>query len=632
MRNLGWKSFLVVAPVAVPVAAAHAQSIAFNEVAAQSGVIWTHTDLNLGMGAGPSFFDANGDGLSDILLVGGKSVPGLFRNVGGGGFVDATVGAGIHPPTVVQTHMGTACADVDSDSDVDVFLTGMGPNLLYRNLGNATFQNVTAASGLSGAFSTAWGTSSAFGDYDQDGDLDLFLCNYVTVPSQPTPNRMYKNTGAGVFQDVTVANAVAGNGTALACMWSDFDQDGDADLWLGNDLGMFFEPNRLYRNDGPSLVTGQWTFTDVAPALNANAALYDMGLHGGDIDRDGDFDYHFSNIGRKLMLRNDGAAGFVDVSTPTGLEGTFDPYQSIAKTASWGQGFHDFDRDGWIDLYVSHGFIPPPDADPNSVNVPNAVNHLYRNNGASGDFTNVGLTAGIEDPGVGRGAAFSDYDQDGDIDILQANMIGPARLFRNVTTTSNRWLGVNLRGRLSARDALGALLRAESNGVVWVREAQRNYGYLASHDPGVHFGLGAANEVDHLEVRWPRGIVQHRYHVASNQFVSIKEPYLTFDTTSTYAATVSEGNVLALNPVLRNHTAEAKTAYYFLEVRVGTVSVLGPILSANVAANSTLAVPFPVPVPLGITGGHTIPLEIVWNVYDVTVGHDQWRNSVLLTP
>lgn len=613
-------------------APARAQAIQFTEVSAASGLIWNQSDFNTGMGAGASLLDADGDGWLDVLLVGGKSAPGLFRNLANGSFADVTAGSGIVPPGAGQTHMGTACADVDSDFDVDVFLTAFGPNALYRNQGNATFTNVTIASGLAGAFWTAWGSCAAFGDYDQDGDLDLFQGNYVTIPSQPTPNRLYRNNGAGTFSDVTVATNMAGNGTALACMWSDYDQDGDVDLWLGNDLGQFFEPNRLYRNDGASPTPGIWTFTDVAPALGGASVLYCMGLHGGDFDRDLDFDYHFSNIGPKRMLRNDGPAGFADISQVAGLESAFDPYQPGGQTSSWGQGFHDFDQDGWLDLFVSHGYITPPAAVADAQNVQNAVNHLYRNDGAAGTFTSVGAVAGIEDTSIGRGAAFGDLDKDGDVDIVQANVNGPALLFRNDTNNGNRWLRVRPRGRLSAKDALGTLVRADAGGASLIREALRNYGYLASHDPAVHFGLGSATEVEALTLRWPRGIEQHRYHVAANQELTIKEPYLTFAASSTYTAAVAEGQVLTLAPVLQNHTAQAQTAYFYFVLHVGALTWLGPVLSLPLAAGGTASIPIAIPVAPGATGGVPVPIEIVWNLYDPTVGHDQWRNQIVITP
>jgi enediyne biosynthesis protein E4 len=612
---------------------ATAQSIVFTEVAAQKGLIWSHTESLAGMGAGAGLFDADGDGDLDALLVGGKAAPGLFRNNGALAFTDITAGSSILPPTVFQTHMGVACADIDSDSDVDAFVTGIGPNALYRNHGNATFANTTIAAGLQGAFSSSWGSSAAFGDYDRDGDLDLYLCNYVTVPSQPTPNRLYRNQGNGTFVDVTTAANVAGNGTALACQWSDHDDDGDVDLWVGNDLGMFFEPIRLYRNDGAGAAGNDWIFTDVAPALGANLAIYCMGLHTGDIDRDGDFDLHFSNIGAKRLLRYDGLAGYVDIAAAAGVALPFDPYQPGGVTASWGQGFHDFDRDGWLDLYVAHGFVPPPIVvDPNSANVENAVDQLWRYDSASGSFANVSAGSGIEDPEKGRGAAFGDLDQDGDVDIVQANVLGPARLYRNDTVSANRWLRVIPRGRLSARDALGAKLRAKTADGWQVRETLRNYGYLSSHDPAVHFGLGPANEVDELELRWPRGLVQRRYRVPTNQHLAIKEPYLVFDSTSSFTPVAAEGNSLLLTPVLRNATANPLTAWFFLELRVGAVTWMGPVFSLPVGGEATVSVPLAIPVPVRATGGAPIPIEIVWNLYDATVGHDQWRNLVTITP
>jgi len=609
------------------------QTIQFSEVSNATGVIWNHVDPGHQMSGGVALFDANGDGWLDILTTGGKTRPGMFRSQNGVSYQDVSATCGIITPPFGQSIMGAFAADVDGDFDLDVFLTADGRNVLYQNNGPFQFSDATAAAGLDGPNTKLWSSCAAFGDYDQDGDLDLFVGNYVAVPSQTTPDLLFNNDGHGHFTDVTAVTGTVNNGTALACQWSDYDQDGDPDLWLGNDLGIIVLPNRLYRNDGPAPGPPlAWSFPDVAPTLNGNAVLYTMGVHGGDYDRDGDFDYYFSSIGRKLLLENTGATGFVDVTASTGTEGTADPYQPGGQTASWGLGFHDYDRDGWIDLYVSHGYIPAPAAVPSSYNDTDVVNHLYRHDGAALTFTNVGATAGIEDTRQGRGVAFGDLDRDGDVDMVQAHTNGSTLVYRNDSPSTHHWLSLETRGRLSNFEGLGAKATAEAGGTQWIREIVRHYSYLSTNSAHAHFGLGTETEVEHLEITWPSGIVQDRFHLDTDQHVAIKEPYLSFDDTSAAPTMISEGNLLLIQPVLRNHTAQPRTGYWFAELRVGAITWIGPIIASSVPANGTFAGAFPIPVPVGVTGGNPIDIELVWNLYDPTLGHDQWQNLITISP
>lgn len=609
-------------------ASADAQPIVFTERAAASGVVWSQVDNGSEMGAGCAFFDANGDGLLDVLLAGGKGAPGLFRNQGGGLFTDQSVGAGFQTPLPGQFIMGPFCADHDDDGDTDVFIAASGHNQLYRNDG-ATFTGVTSAAGL---IDTRWGATAAWGDYDQDGDLDLFVGNYVTIPSQPTPNILYRNEGNGTFTNVTVATGVGGNATTLASEWSDVDQDGDPDLWVGNDLGQFLHPNRLWRNDGAGAGPNDWQFQDVAPALGADAVIYCMGVASGDIDRDGDLDAHFTNIGPKLLLRNDGAAGYADVSAATGTEGTHDPYQPTEQTTSWGNGFHDFDRDGWIDLYVAHGYITPPGFVPSAQNAQNVVNHLYRHDGPALTFSSVGAGAGVEDTLAGRGAAFGDYDGDGDVDILQASIDGPALLYRNDTVAPGHRLSLGLEGRLSNRDGIGTFVRAEAAGATFVREVKATTGFVASSESDPHVGLGAASEVLALTLRWPSGQVQDWFHVAVDQKLVMREPLLTWGTGSVTPSAVAEGNVLQLSLDIENATGDARTTWILMELRFGPAHFVSGVIALPVPAAGKLTLPVAIAVPPGVTGGTAFDVEFVWSAYDAGLGLDQLRHVVSVTP
>ena len=333
--------------------------IAFTDVTTAVGIDWVQVDRRFRMGAGGAFLDYDGDGWQDVLLSGGDSTPTLYRNLNGTSFQRVENAA--FPRSLGQSYMCVTVGDIDNDGDPDVFFGRFGPNLLFRNDGGGVFTDITTPS-LRGAVSE-WTTTAAFGDYDNDANLDLYIGNYVMRPSfypmhRPTPNELHRGNGDGTFADVTTPT-VAGAGTALATAWTDFDADGDVDIFLGNDFGAFVEPNQVYRNDGPSALGTERGFSSVSQQLSADIGVFCMGIAIGDIDRDLDFDYYFTNLGRNVLLRNDGSA-FADITTATRTELTFDLNTSspVLFATSWGTGFHDFDNDGWLDLYVSNGHIP----------------------------------------------------------------------------------------------------------------------------------------------------------------------------------------------------------------------------------------------------------------------------------
>ncbi|MBK8976189.1 MAG: CRTAC1 family protein [Planctomycetes bacterium] len=553
--------------LALSTAPAQSPSLVLTDVTRAVGIDWVQIDNNTMMGAGAAFLDFDGDGWLDVLLAGGDSTPGLYRNLGGGASF-AAVTPSPFAPSRGEGYMCVTVGDIDGDGDPDVFFGRFGPNLLYRNDGGGAFTDITTPELAGGPFTFT--TTAAFGDFDRDGALDLYVGNYIAPGSvgpyhTPTPNVLLRGRGDGTFTDVTDA-VVAGAGTALASTWSDFDADGDVDIVLANDFGAFVEPNRLYRNDGPG--TAGWTFTECSAALGTDLRIYCMGIAPGDYDRDGDLDYYFTNLGRNAFLRNDGTS-FTDVTTPTGTDVTWDPDTSPRLLAtSWGCGLHDFDDDGWLDLYVSNGHIP---SDPALANGLRTRNVLFRHDGPSLSYTEVDIRL---DDGIGRGVAFGDYDRDGDVDALQCSVSGPPALLRNDSPRRGTWFEARLRGRSSNRDAIGARADLDAGGFIAVREVRRNDSFESSSSPWLHFGLGAATAVRGLAVRWPSGIEQRLHDLPIAVSADITEPLATFERAELRSVPLRIGRLrlgtlLVLDGRLRNRTADVAMLAVEPQLRAG---------------------------------------------------------------
>ncbi len=613
-------------------AALPAQAIRFQEQTAAAGITWVQIDPGIIMGGGGAFLDYDGDGWQDILLVGGRTQPELYRNVGGTQFVlqpQAAFPLPVHP----VLDMCVSVADFDNDGDPDVFLGSWGPNHLYRNDGGGIFTDITPP-GIAGI--VEWTTSGAWGDYDGDGNLDLYIGNYVMPPFMfpnhtPTPNKLFRGHGNGTFTDVTTP-VVAAAGTTLATAWSDYDGDGDIDLFVGNDFGEFVEPNRLLRNDGPG-PGGTWDFTDVSVAMGADAGIYCMGIAAGDIDRDLDLDYYFTNIGTNVMLRND-RGGFTDVTFATGTDATQDPVAPKLFATSWGIGFFDFDQDSWLDLYVSNGHIPAAASIANGTTTPNM---LFRNDGGGTTFTEVATSAAADDRGKGRGVAFGDYDNDGDIDVLQVNVQAAPVLLQNITVNPGNWARVELEGVMSNRDALGARLEATLSDHVQLREVARNFSYESSSEQATHFGLGANTIIRELAVRWPSGIEQQVYDLPANVEYALLEPRVTVDVDIQMMGPPS-APMLHATAMFTNHTGQPITIFEQVELRFahnppvpagppGTPLWIGPSGNRTIPASGVDTAVFTMAMPLSLVAPTPI-VDLVWRAIEGTTQYDDAKVGV----
>ncbi len=448
-------------------------------------------------------------------------------------FTDVTAGSGLD---VRSYGMGVAAGDFDNDGRVDLYRTRIGANQLFRNNGDGTFADVT---GRSGTGDEAWGVSASFVDFDGDGWLDLYVGNYVDYDLKnetpcfrvtgerdycapksypPAPDVLYRNNGDGTFADVTAAAGVGRRyGPALGVLTADFDADGWMDVYVANDG----EPNQLWINRRDGTFEDRALLAGVAVDFVGDAEA-SMGVDVGDFDADGDDDLFMTHVSAETntLYVNGGDGFFEDRSAMTGVGAPSLPY------TGFGTAWVDFDNDGWLDLLAVNGDVQAVESlvlagDPFPLHQRNQV---FRNRGGEGfDDVTAGAGPAFDLSEVGRGAAFGDVDNDGDVDVLVANNNGPARLLINDAGGRNRWVGLRLLGR-HGRDAFGARVGVsrESGPVLW-RRARADGSYASANDPRVVVGLGEADAVTRVRVEWPGGGVEDWSEVPVGGWTTLTE-------------------------------------------------------------------------------------------------------------
>ena len=540
--------------VLVATTAARAQ-IRFEDIAAKAGLKFELRNGAMGefhqpelMLGGVAVLDYNQDGCMDIFFTNGAAMPSLkktgpeysnrlFRNNCDGTFTDVTEKAGIAGDGY---SMGVAVADYDNDGYPDLFVTGVNRNLLYHNRGDGTFEDVTEKAHLGGVdrrYGKLWSVSAAWIDVDNDGWLDLVVTNYVQwdpkqeptcgVPKQPlycrpdayhdTPNQLFRNNHDGTFTDITDTSGLGAHlGKGMGVAVADYDGDGLMDIFVANDS----VPNFLFHN------LGQGKFEEVA--MLAGVALDDngrpvagMGADFRDIDNDGRPDLMLTAMINDTypFFRNTGKSpAFEDDTASTGLA------VATRTLTGWGIGFYDFDNDGFKDIFTANAHFPALDRYlGTAAALPNSV---FRNRG-DGGFEDVSSSTGSDFalPGQYRGVAFADFDKDGRIDAVVANVNGPARLFHNITPNAGHWLALKLVGTRSNRDGIGAKVSVTlpSNRQLY-NHLTTSVGYASSSEPLVRFGLGKERVAKRIEIRWPSGQVQELHDVAVDRLVEVREP------------------------------------------------------------------------------------------------------------
>ena len=492
---------------------------AFREITSSAGIVFTHANGAQGekqywesMGSGVCVFDADGDDALDLYFVDAMGPNRLWRGDGKGRFHDVTDTAGVGDPSY---GMGAIAGDVDNDGDSDLYVTNFGPNRLYRNRGDGTFEL-----GPRAAADSAWGCGAVFFDADRDGWLDLYVVNYVQVARPdtnvcfyknrqfrlicnpldypPAADVFYRNRGDGTFEEATERFGFSGiAGRGLGAVTLDYDRDGWIDLYVANDL----DPNYFIANRGDGTFEERGLFTGTSHSESGREES-GMGVAAGDYDEDGWTDLFVTNfVGQtNTLYHNEGAAGlFLDESTNSRLGPVSLPY------VGWGTQFFDWDLDGWLDVFVVNGHVEP-DADRAYASTYPQANLLFRNRG-DGTFDEVaaGVAPDFAAPQVGRGAAVLDFDDDGDPDLAVSNQNGPGQLFENVAPRANHWIGFELTGTRSNRDAIGAQVEIHAGGVVRRRERTSGSSFLSHSDARILVGLGPAASVDSVVVHWPSG-------------------------------------------------------------------------------------------------------------------------------
>ena len=521
--GLGVEAWAVLAP-------ASNLGFALTDVTAAAGLDFHHNSGAYGgkllpetLGSGCAFLDYDADGWQDILLINGMDWPGhqrqrstlkLYRNNRNGTFTDVTRAAGLE---IEMYGMGVAVGDYNNDGFPDILITCVGQNRLFRNTGKGTFVDVTQKSGLGKR--QALSTSALWFDYDRDGLLDLFVCNYVRWSTEHdvfcsldgkhksycTPEAyrgetswLFHNRGDGTFEDVTAHSGIFDSSSkALGVAMLDFDRDGWPDLLVANDT----QPNKLYRNQQNG------TFRDVG--MEAGIALSTegkaragMGVDVGDFLNSGMPGLAITNFDNEMigMYRESKPGSYEDVSVQSGI--------GLASKNSLGFGcaFLDVNLDGWLDLAVANGHI-----DETVRNIRGNVGYaqppqLFLNNG-KGVFREVAgeAGAGFVQSKVGRGVACGDFDRDGDTDLLITTNNGPAYLYRNDQNSGNRSVRFRLVGTKSNRDAIGAEVRIECGGVTQSRLVKSGSSYLSQSELPVTFGVGKRDSIDRAVILWPGG-------------------------------------------------------------------------------------------------------------------------------
>lgn len=541
------------------------------------------------MGGGAAFFDYDNDGDEDMYVTGGYNKDEIYRNNGDGTFTKITDNIGINA-TIQYNTMGVTTGDIDNDGDRDIFVATWDKvaggselpdarNLLYINHGNGTFTEIGLFAGIT---HEAFAMGASFLDYNQDGYLDIYVMNHIleshfepgpdgllTIAHECYPNFLYINNGNNTFTEMAEELGVNDLGCTIAAVASDYDMDGDVDLYLANDFGDYLIPNVLYRNDFP--VNG---FTDVSEASGANVPTFGMGIASGDYDHDLDFDYYTTNIGRNVLCENLGGT-FIDVTTFAGVENTVVPEEDSLNTTGWGTAFLDVDNDTWEDLYVVNGRIPALPQHATAVYDPDK---LYLNNGNK-TFTDVTDLAGVGDTDYVHGMAYSDYDEDGDLDVVTVvldELDGYSKFYVNETVNDNNYIQFKLIGVESNRDAFGSKVFVYTDDLIQVKEV---YGggesHASQHTSVLHFGLGQYAAVDSVRFEWTNGHIQ----LIENPEINMRHTIVESVMSSTDDLIREElGIIVAPNPFVDHITLYADADFGHMPLSVRLTTIDGAIL------------------------------------------------------
>ncbi len=492
----------------------------FTDVTNAAGIPLVHDGNNLvdhRMGTGAAWLDYDKDGNLDLYVSMRTSNNKLYKSNGDGTFTDVAFALGVADP--IGDGGGVSIVDFNNDGWDDIFLANCQGNVLLKNNFGASFSNITipafiGSSGSAGGDSRT--PSASWGDYDNDGYLDLYVAQHYQTVYNPTggttQDYLFHNNGDETFTDVsnllTISNLV---GVGFIGGWTDYDKDGDMDIFLINDCPVAVGlPTKVFRNDGGTNPTA-WNFTEVSVSIGIDDCRNGMGIGVGDYNRDGWQDIFYTNIGDCVLFQNNGGT-FSDVSAAAGIDG------QPATHYSWGCAFMDYDLDGWQDIMVAIGTLSiNPTADPQP-------NQFFRNNG-NGTFTEMANTLGLDDDRPSRSGIYGDYDNDGDLDIYVTNYGDNCVLHRNDNNNGNHWFKLHLEGTQSNRDGLGSKIELTTpDGVTQHFETRSGSNLGGGDSPYAHFGLGANTTITELKITWLSGEVQTFNNLGVDMMLTATEP------------------------------------------------------------------------------------------------------------
>lgn len=513
------------------------------------------------IGAGAAVGDYDADGLDDIFVVDSRvgETCALYHNNGDRTFTDVSAASGLadcNPPQTMAT--GALWLDYDNDDHLDLYVMRFGRSLLYKGDGKGGFQDVSAASGLADKHQNI--AAGITFDFDSDGLLDIFVAGYFAdrfnlfeldttkimhddfeAARNGGTATLYRNKGNGTFEDVTQRAGLVDTGWSLALGHGDIDRDGFQDVYIANDFGA----DKVFRNRGDG------TFEDVTAAAIGTDTKKGMCAEFGDFNNDGFPDIYVTNITSdylrecNMLWSNNGDGTFTDVALET---------ETCDTGWGWGAKFFDFDNDGWLDLFAVCGFLSQrmgteywldlanlaidPERDPSDAMSWPAIgdkslsgyqkSRLFHNRG-DGTFDEIAERAGTADDRDGRGVALADFDNDGRLDLYVTNLNQPAILYRNRMEATGNWVQLSLRGTRSNRNAIGARVEVKTASGVQMREVNGGNGYSAQSTLRVHFGLGANDSIESIQVRWPSGLRQTLRNPPINRLLTIVETNAVFD-------------------------------------------------------------------------------------------------------
>ncbi len=527
---------------AAPVAAQ--EEPIFEEVSQSAGIV----DNRIGTekAIGQAWGDYNNDGWPDLYVTDHAGPNTLYQNNGDGTFSPSPFNNKVM--LVEKQSTGANFVDYNNDGWKDLLVLAWGKNSLFKNLEGNGFTNVTAEAGLHIGEQNS--KTASWGDFNQDGHLDLYIANWACYPMCGRPqygesDKLYQNNGDGTFSDVTKYLGSKITGSGFVASFTDFDNDGDLDIYLVNDE--FINPirNVLWRNDG--LGCDGWCFTEISEESNVDVRMMGMGLATADYDNDGDQDFYISNVSHMVLLQNMGDGSFVDSAEDAGVDSV--------GSVGWGNLFFDYDNDGWQDIYLAVSDAMGADSEPRS--------RLYHNR-QDGTFEDVSGESGVSDPGRTLGVAAADFNRDGKVDLLIGDFIDGYRLFENRSPQQNGWLALELVGSGPInRDAIGSRVRVTTaDGMIQTREVIAGSGLGAGNELVLNFGLGRYDRATKVEIRWPDGTVEVLENVLGDQHLSVE-----------YLSAIDSTTQL-------NRSSRAEDNWLVIGALVGVLATLGLIMGA----------------------------------------------------